>query len=443
MNSSQPFGGPQPSPFGLVSARLDSLDVSTLLTLFVLVLALVHHLSHSKVRLFHSTSTVLVASSAAKTPLALLLGAKCPSLSNGFFRPTPWLKGGNLQTIWAGLISKFAETRGEYDRDLIDSPDGGLVAIDWAPRNHRDLSPTTPILILLHGLAGGSSETYICDLLPTALKSGYKVAALNFRGCGGLELTTPQLYSASFTTDVRLLTAHIHKLYPDAPLVGIGFSLGANILLKSVGEDSADSLLMACVCIGNPFDLNLGMSFLHSTWIGEEFYSRVMTKNLIGIYDKHKRMFEKHPNQPHYTSPLSSPQILSSTYLSDFDEHATRRTFSFRSVTEYYRMASSAQYLPDVRIPTLLLSDTSDPIARAEAIPVADVLANPCVVLATTSGGGHIGWFEGWWRPKRWFVRPVMEFVDMLVELRLQSSRVFGLLPEAFFYRLMSRCQRT
>ncbi|KAJ3281884.1 hypothetical protein HDU79_010430 [Rhizoclosmatium sp. JEL0117] len=381
----------------------------------------------SPVRLTHAANTVLVrrhsrtsSKVATNVPLSSLVRSACPSLAHGRFFPTPWLVSGHLQTLYAGLVSKFPELRANYDRELFDLPDGGLIAIDWN-KNHKDMPATSPILILLHGLAGGSRETYICDLVPYALRDNYRVAALNFRGCGNTEITTPQLYSAAHTADLRALINHIHQSYPLAPLVGIGFSLGANILLKYVGEESTKCPLIACVSVANPYDLNLGINGLHSSFIGKQLYSKVMTQSLIGIYKRHRNMFEKNPQHPQFSDPLSPNQILNAKYLPDFDEAATRRVFGYRTVSEYYRMGSSAQYIPDLAIPTLMLSDLDDPIALSSSIPLADALGNPYVILATTRNGGHLGWFEGIFFPKRWFPTPVMEFVNALVEVNFHA----------------------
>ncbi|KAI8606921.1 Alpha/Beta hydrolase protein, partial [Chytriomyces sp. MP71] len=232
-------------------------------------------------------------------------------------------------------------------------------------------------------------------------------------------IQTPQLYSGSYTDDVRLIIRHIHERNPASTLIGAGFSLGANILMKYVGEEGERCLLSSAVSVANPFDLHLGLVGLHSTWLGKEVYSKVMTRSLIDIYKRHRNKFEKSPDHPTHSGPIESHKILKARYLPDFDELATRRIFGFRSVSEYYRMGSSAQYLPDVRIPCLLLSDLDDPIAQRSAIPVADVLGNPYLVLATTRCGGHIGWFEGWVVPTRWFPTPVMEFVNAIVDVSL------------------------
>lgn len=44
-------------------------------------------------------------------------------------------------------------------------PDGGQVSIDWAPPLAEKPLDNTPTLVLLHGLTGGSHESYIRGLL--------------------------------------------------------------------------------------------------------------------------------------------------------------------------------------------------------------------------------------------------------------------------------------
>ena len=60
----------------------------------------------------------------------------------------------------------------------------------------------------------------------------YRAVVINFRGCAESDITSPRLYSAGITDDIRLVINYIKKCISDAPLLGIGFSMGANILLK-------------------------------------------------------------------------------------------------------------------------------------------------------------------------------------------------------------------
>ncbi|KAI9350295.1 Alpha/Beta hydrolase protein [Obelidium mucronatum] len=300
-------------------------------------------------------------------------------------------------------------------------PDGGVVAIDWAVP--EDVDKTSLIVILFHGLAGGSNETYICEQTFSLLEKGHTVACLNYRGSNGLPLKTPQLYAGSYTADVRLIIKHIKQAHPQSPLIGVGYSLGANILVKYVGEEGAHCPLIACVSVANPFDFNVGINFLHSSFLGR-LYSRIMTRELVSIFNQHLHMFPSSLDSSSRTvgfedtPPVSPTKVKSSRFLTDFDEQLTRRVFGYRTVNEFYRMGGSAQYIPDVRIPTLLLNALDDPVALSNAIPVADIVANPFTILATTRCGGHLGWFESLFGfgtgYKRWFTRPVLEFVEAI-----------------------------
>lgn len=50
-------------------------------------------------------------------------------------------------------------------REFVDTPDGGRIAIDWAPTKENLDKDETPTLVVLHGLTGGSHESYIRCLL--------------------------------------------------------------------------------------------------------------------------------------------------------------------------------------------------------------------------------------------------------------------------------------
>lgn len=50
-------------------------------------------------------------------------------------------------------------------REFVDTPDGGCVALDWAPTKEGLEDDETPTLVVLHGLTGGSHESYIRCLL--------------------------------------------------------------------------------------------------------------------------------------------------------------------------------------------------------------------------------------------------------------------------------------
>ena len=116
----------------------------------------------------------------------------------------------------------------------------------------------------------GSYESYVRAILCRACAPveegglGYRAAVINFRGCAfscnllflipylsigaGVPLTSQLMYSAGHTDDTRQALMYITHRYPNAPLLGLGFSLGANVLTRYLGEEGAQSRISsACV----------------------------------------------------------------------------------------------------------------------------------------------------------------------------------------------------
>ncbi|KAJ3291468.1 hypothetical protein HK104_006083 [Borealophlyctis nickersoniae] len=375
-----------------------------------------------KVVLHHAEETVPINYTDGKSgeiktvPLRTLVDEWCPALvrePGNTFSPTPWLPNGHLQTIWAAMIADFAVQKVTYEREKILFPDGGNAALDWCPGPSTHPFDATPTIVILHGLTGGSHETYVQDVVDVVVRCrGYRAVVCNFRGCAKTELTTAQLYSAGYTDDLDYAVGYIKKKCPGAPLFGIGFSLGANVLTKYVGETGTDCPFVGACAVANPFDLLAGARALDRTWLGRNIYSPRLGQNLI-------KMFRKHMH--HFQDTLRvTPKTLSTVRtITEFDDLVTRRAFNFRTVHEYYRRNSSAQFVPDIAIPTLLLSALDDPVVPKEAIPLYEAEANGNVILATTERGGHLGWFEGtgvWGMPKRWNPEPVAQFVTAIVE---------------------------
>lgn len=161
-----------------------------------------------------------------------------------------------------------------------------------------------------------------------------------------------------------------------------------------------------------------------------------MTQNLLRVFKRHLHHFAN-------SDIVDVNQLLQAKFIYEFDDRLTRKSFKFRTVHEYYRQASSAQYVPDIRIPMLLFSAVDDPIAPRPGIPFFEVKENPHVILALTAQGGHLGWFEGAIKPKRWFAKPVGEYISAIIEvLARQNPSSLGV-AKTFPYRHIDPFQKT
>jgi predicted alpha/beta-fold hydrolase len=123
-----------------------------------------------------------------------------------------------------------------------------------------------PLLICLHGLSGGSYETYVRHVLaplveesPLGKKAGglsggeWEALVVNSRGCAGSRISNSFLYNARATWDVRQTVKWAREKWPRRRLFGVGFSLGANILTTvgdCISSFSASASLACSVVLG-------------------------------------------------------------------------------------------------------------------------------------------------------------------------------------------------
>ena len=86
---------------------------------------------------------------------------------------------------------------------------------------------------------------------------------------------------------------------------------------------------------------------------------------------------------------------------------------NFRDAADYYAQTSCAQFLPNIRLPTLILRALDDPFFPKGDIPHASIEANPYLQAHFPKHGGHLGFVEGRlpWRYRYWGERQVARFL--------------------------------
>ena len=100
-------------------------------------------------------------------------------------------------------------------------------------------------------------------------------------------MITAKTYCAAYTQDLHQVVKYLREKHvPTQPLIGVGYSLGSNILVKYLGEEQAAVGLTAAVSVGNPFDLmetsrHLTRSTLHK-WV----YNKTMLRGLHRLAKK-------------------------------------------------------------------------------------------------------------------------------------------------------------
>ncbi|KAJ2739481.1 hypothetical protein GGI20_006102, partial [Coemansia sp. BCRC 34301] len=185
----------------------------------------------------------------------------CPTLADparAFYTPSPYMSNGHIQTLY--LSTRHAKLAGcpvNYKREVFTFADGGKAAIDWSlPR--QGVSPRDPLIVLIPGIGGGSYNYFVRSFAHFIGQPpyGYQVAVLHSRGCNGVKLATPKSFHSGMTEDLREFMKYLVQVKPGTPTVGVGFSLGANVITKYVGEESDKCPFTAAISVCNPFDID-------------------------------------------------------------------------------------------------------------------------------------------------------------------------------------------
>lgn len=138
----------------------------------------------------------------------------------------PLLFNGHLQTMWTA--TKPAGPKIHYKRKTFDADHAvyrGTFAVDFVVDPFEESDPALPrrtlnytedeletigsddnkpMLIVMHGLSGGSHEVYLrWAIEPLVGDGGWECCVVNSRGCAWSKITSGVLYNARATWDIR------------------------------------------------------------------------------------------------------------------------------------------------------------------------------------------------------------------------------------------------
>ncbi len=309
------------------------------------------------------------------------------------YRPPGWLRGAHAQTIWPATVAPRA--RVAYRRERWTTPDGDFIDVDFA--QGPALREDAPMLVLFHGLEGSSSSHYATALMAAALGRGWRGAVAHFRGCSGELNLKARAYHSGDSAEIDWILRRFAGIgAPSAPLLAAGVSLGANALLKWLGEQGeAAGFVSAAVAVSAPQDLAAGAAAL------SRGFNRVYTDNFLRtLKRKSLAKLAQHPGL------FDRERMLASRDFFDFDDAVTAPMHGFASCHDYWARSSSRQFLGGIRVPTLVINALNDPFLPAASLATAAQVSR-CVRLDYPAQGGHVGFLGGrfpgrfTWLPRR------------------------------------------
>jgi len=286
----------------------------------------------------------------------------------------------HIQTLWPSAFRPGIKL--QRQRERIDTEDNDFFDVDWYGAGQRG------VVILLHGLTGSSQSHYILGLQRVLADAGYRVAAINFRGCSGESNLKAGSYHAGFTDDIDRLYQLVRMRYRDLPVYSVGFSLGGNMMLKWLAEKASKLQIEAAMAVSVPYRLASCADRV------DQGFSKVYRYHLISAMKQHiaekKRYFAQQGIEDELARLNALGDLRKIRSFWQFDHQVVAALNGFDDVHDYYAQCSSFGYLKNIRVETLLVNALDDPFMNESVLPQEAELANN-MRLISPENGGHVG----------------------------------------------------
>ncbi|MEA2028766.1 MAG: alpha/beta fold hydrolase, partial [Campylobacterota bacterium] len=158
------------------------------------------------------------------------------------------LSNRHIQTLHSSFFKPNHNLNFEIEKFTLSDDD--FVDCYWLDRGQSE-----NIVILFHGLGGSYRSSYIQRTMQALSQNGYSSVLMHFRGCSGRMNELARAYHSGDTGDASEWINEVKRRYPEANIHLIGFSLGANMLLKLLGSTKLS--ITSAIAISPPIDLAL------------------------------------------------------------------------------------------------------------------------------------------------------------------------------------------
>jgi predicted alpha/beta-fold hydrolase len=316
-----------------------------------------------------------------------------PIITESSYRPSFLFRNRHVNTIVHALLR---QPKASYTRERVITPDSDFVDLDFSFASKSDNSKT--VVLLIHGLEGNSKSGYVKGMINACNSHGWDGVVLNFRGCSGEDNKSFGSYHSGQTEDISLVVDYLKQTHQYDTIFLVSYSLGANAMLKYLGEDSVGkNKVSGSVAISAPCHLE-DCAIQLEKWYNKAY----MIAFLRSLRKKVKGKCKAHPNHN-----INLKAVLKASTFLDFDNEFTARAHGFKDAKDYWMKSSSIQFLSKIDTPTLLINAQDDPFLTPSCFPFKEAEASKYFHLETPIKGGHVGFVSNillsgnFWHEKR------------------------------------------
>ena len=311
------------------------------------------------------------------------------------YHPSAIYRLGDVNTVYSAILRSV--NLPEYERERIILSDKDFLDLDWS---YARTPGTHKIAILLHGLAGSADRPYIKGMARILNKNGWDTVAMNFRGCSQELNKYYGSYHGGSSQDLAEVVNHVINIEKHDTVALIGYSLGANIALKYLGEDRViPKEIKTAIAISAPCDLEGSLGEITRT--RNFIYSKRFE---LELKDQLSERANKFPGK------VTKKEIEACSSLRDIDELYTSKAHGFENAKDYYEKNSSRQFLKNIKHPTLIINAKDDSFLSKSSYPIQEAENSAFLHLEIPNYGGHVGFFLP--GPEYYHEKRALEFLE-------------------------------
>lgn len=275
------------------------------------------------------------------------------------------------------------------------------------------------IAIIFHGLCGSHLSPYVVRSASKLNQRGIRTIRVDMRGFGDSALISKSHLHGGCYQDAQAVIDYVNRLSPLSKMSLVGFSIGGNIILKTLGRwgELAPEHVDSAIAISPPVDLIHASRNLRN--YGNRIYEKYFMKRLHAQLSKRRRLVKDLVDNQ--IKPLPNRMI-------HWDDQFTAPCWGYNSAPEYYSDASSCDQLKNISVPTIILAAQDDPVVPFSMFSNHEM--SNYIDLVSTRKGGHLGyigtrgkdpdryWMD--WRICQWITSMENRFTT---ELRSEKSK--------------------
>ncbi|WDQ15001.1 YheT family hydrolase [Rhodopirellula sp. P2] len=322
------------------------------------------------------------------------------------FEPHPLCRGGWLQTLSVKWLNPQLDLQSRPDSIALSLPD------DHSPPDElsghyfpaTQSSGNKPLVTVFHGMGGHALSRYMRSLGQHLNANGFDVLLWNHRGAGQSAANCSRFHHPGLTADICHLTDHLKAQRPEWTrngLVCVGFSLGANVMLKYLAESGSKSSFDAAVSVSAPLDMQITSRNLR-TGSNRVFDQYLLTKQRSELLRSSAKL-----------TNVERATLESVASVWELDDQFTGPRFGYDGAEDYYAENSAINSLHNIDTPTLLLHAEDDPVVVPYVFEGIQWERNEALHPMLCKSGGHTGFLDR--NRQRWHESAAMEFFESVL----------------------------